>query len=113
MEINSFENQKAFNDDRINTSLILETPVSKEIRILLKTGQIMKEHKAPYPIVIHILHGEVQFGVQGDTHSLIKGDIISLESNVPHDLKALQDSAVRLTLSKMDTAERVSKVAGS
>ncbi|MGJ8685156.1 MAG: cupin domain-containing protein [Nonlabens sp.] len=110
MKIESFHNDLNYNDDRIVTKVLLETSFSKEIRILLKQGQLMKEHKAPFPIIVHILEGKIDFGVEGGIHSLKKGDIITLDALVPHDLKALEDSVVRLTLSKLDQADRVEQV---
>ncbi|MDF1698103.1 MAG: cupin domain-containing protein [Saprospiraceae bacterium] len=110
MEKKSFTESANFNEDKIVTNVILETSFSKEIRILLKQGQIMKEHKAPFPIVVHILEGKIDFGVEGVSHTLKKGDIITLDGHVPHDLTAMHDSIVRLTLSKLDSAERLEKV---
>ena len=107
MKIDSFNEQIDFNDSRIVTKVILESTFSKEIRILFKKGQLMKEHKAPYPITVHILEGSIDFGVQGETHTMHKGAIIALEGNIPHDLTAKEDSIVRLTLSKLDTVARV------
>lgn len=91
--------------------LILETPFSKEIRITLKEGQLMKEHKTLFPIVVEIVEGEIDFGVNGKIHSVVKGELLTLEGNIPHDLLAKKDSIVRLTLSKFDTVERVQEVA--
>lgn len=108
--MNSFNEQLDYNDSRVVTRVILETSFSKEIRILMKSGQIMKEHKAPFPIIVHILEGEIDFGVNGEISLLKKGAILTLEGNVPHDLKAREDSIVRLTLSKLDSASRVEKV---
>ncbi|MEX1000704.1 MAG: cupin domain-containing protein [Crocinitomicaceae bacterium] len=110
MNIASFNKELEFDESRIKTKVLIETSFSKEIRILLKDGQLMKEHKAPYPILIHVLEGKIDLGVQGTTHSMKSGDIISLEANVPHDLNAKKDSIIRLTLSKLDKAERVKKV---
>lgn len=106
----SFNENLDYNDNKIVTKVILESSFSKEIRILMKTGQTMKEHKAPFPIIVHILDGEIDFGVEGKTHTLKKGAILTLEGNIPHDLKANEDSIVRLTLSKLDKASRVEKV---
>jgi len=110
MKIDSFNDDVVFNDT-ITTKVILETPFSKEIRILLKCGQIMKEHKAPFPIIVHVLEGELDFGVLGEVNRLQKGAIIALEENIAHDLKALKDSVVRLSLSKGDNVARVEKAA--
>ena len=57
--------------------MILETSFSKEIRILLKNGQTMKEHKAPFPIGVHILEGTIDFGIKGEIKSL-KKEMLSL-----------------------------------
>lgn len=110
MKIASFGRDIIFNDNKIATQIILETTFSKEIQILLKQGQLMKEHKAPSPIIVHILEGKIDFGVTGTVHNLIKNDIITLETDVPHDLTAIEDSVVRLTLSKKDNIERVQEV---
>ena len=111
MNIKSFNENIEYSDNRIVTKVILETSFSKEIRILLKNGQTMKEHKAPYPIIVHILEGKIDFGIGDEIKLLQAGDIITLESNVYHDLTAKKDSIVRLTLSKLDDVSRVKKVA--
>lgn len=110
MKITSFNDSLTFNDERVNTAVLLESSFSKEIGIAMKKGQVMKEHKTPFPIVVHLLEGKIDFGVQGSVHSIGKGEILALDGNVPHDLVALEDSIVRLTLSKLDKVERVEKV---
>lgn len=110
MKIESFNKDIGYNDDRIVTKVILESSFSREIRILLKREQIMKEHKAPFPIIVHVLEGEIEFGAQEDVHFLKKGAIISLQENSTHNLKARKDSIVRLTLLKLDKPERLDKV---
>ena len=109
MKIESFNDDVVYSD-KISTKVILETSFSKEIRIVFKSGQIMKEHKAPFPIIVHVLEGTIDFGVLGEIKKLQKGAIITLEENIPHDLTALEDSIVRLSLSKLDNASRVEKV---
>lgn len=77
----------------------------------MRKGHVMKEHKTPYPIVVGIFEGHIDFGVKGESYDLKKGDLVHLEGGVPHDLKAEQDSIIRLTLTKADTTERVKGVA--
>ena len=111
MNTKSFNQNLDFNEDRIVTQVILETSFSKEIRILLKSGQTMKEHQAPFPIIVHVLEGKIDFGIEGKTMPLEKGDIITLEGGISHDLTAKEDSMVRLSLSKHDDVSRVNKAA--
>lgn len=105
MKIASFFNNLKYNDDRITTNVVLESSFTKEIRILLKESQVMREHQAPFPIIVHIIEGSIDFGVSGQVKLLEEGSIIALEANVPHNLKANQDSIVRLTLSKSDKVD--------
>ena len=111
MKIASLRSELNYNEDKVAVTVMMETESSKEIRILFRKGQIMKEHKAGFPITVEIHEGAIEFGVTGEKLSLTAGDLISLEANVPHDLLAQEDSIVRLTLSKFDKFERVQKVA--
>ncbi|MFV0571251.1 MAG: cupin domain-containing protein [Xanthomarina gelatinilytica] len=98
------------NGPKPNIEVLFETDFTKEIRIAFKKGQQMKEHKTPYPIVVEIFEGHIEFGVQGKKHTLQKGALIALDGGVPHDLTAIENSIVRLTLSTSDKVERVQKV---
>jgi quercetin dioxygenase-like cupin family protein len=109
MEVNSFYEDLQFGE-KVSTRIILESPFSKEIRILLKEGQMMKEHKSKFPIVVQVLEGEIDFGVEGATQNFKSGGILALEGNIPHDLTAIKDSVIRLSLSKSDQMERVENV---
>ena len=110
MKTASLRSDLNYNEDKVAVTVMMETESSKEIRILFRKGQTMKEHKAGFPITVEVHEGTIEFGVQGDKMVLYAGDLISLEANVPHDLLAEEDSIVRLTLSKFDTIERVKKV---
>ncbi|NGY38782.1 cupin [Flavobacterium sp. XN-5] len=104
-----FENLE-FNETKVAVSVLLKTSNSSEVRILLKKDQVMKEHQAPFPIVIEVFDGAIQFGVNGENQTLNRGDIISLDASVPHDLKGISDSIIRLTIHKNDTIERINSI---
>lgn len=110
MKTASIYQNLSFNDHKPIINVLLETSFTKEIRIAMKKGTAMKAHKTAFPIVIELVDGTIDFGVQSDILSLKKGDLIALDANVVHDLKALEDTIIRLTLTKYDDADRVRNV---
>ncbi|GGG15072.1 cupin [Dokdonia pacifica] len=113
MKIASLTKDLIYKDNKPSIQVLLETETSKEIRIAFKKGQHMKEHKTPFPIVVEVFEGEINFGVKGIQHLLSKGNLIALKGNIPHDLTATEDSIVRLSLNLKDSITRVQEVANS
>ncbi|KYJ87717.1 cupin domain-containing protein [Sulfurovum riftiae] len=110
MQTESFLKNLAFSDKSVVITPMLESDFGKEIRIAFKKGQVMKEHKTKFPIAVMTLRGSIEFDVGEKTFILNEGDIITLEGNVLHELKALEESVVRLSLHKGDTVARVQGV---
>ncbi|MDH3322550.1 MAG: AraC family ligand binding domain-containing protein [Flavobacteriaceae bacterium] len=111
MKSSSLLNQIIYKGDKPAISVLFETESTKEIRIAMKKDHQMKEHQTPFPIVVEVFEGTVDFGVESELHHLKRGDILALEGGVPHDLLAKSDCIIRLTLSKSDSVKRVEKVA--
>ena len=111
MKIASIYENLEFNENKPAVKLILETDFTKEIRILMRENQEMKEHQTPFPIVVELLEGEIIFGVEGQNYEVKKGDLLTLSGGVPHNLIAKKESVIRLTLSKLDSSKRVEGVA--
>lgn len=110
MKANNILQGIEYNEKKPEITVLFETDFTKEIRIAMHKDNVMKEHKTSFPIIVHVIDGNIEFGVNLQVKNLIKGDLIALEANVPHDLKALENSIIRLTLTKQDNSERVSKV---
>ena len=110
MKIASLTANLFFNVEKPSINILIETETSKEIRIALRKGQQMKEHKTPFPIVVFVFKGTIDFGVKGVKHTLDAGSLIALEGGVPHDLTASEDSIIRLSLSKKDSVKRVREI---
>ncbi|AUC85694.1 cupin [Polaribacter sp. ALD11] len=99
-----------YTKDKPEITLLMETNSTKEIRIVMRKSQEMKEHSAPKPIVVEIFEGEILFGVNNKELQLKKGDLIALDANVPHNLFCEKDAIVRLTIAKADSINRVNNV---
>ena len=94
----------------VTIAKLFDGPNSKEIRINLEKGAQMKEHKAPGAIMVQVLSGRIEFSVGDENVILGALDMIMLEPNVLHALTALENSIVRLSLSKNDDVSRVFRV---
>ena len=77
----------------------------------MQKGQKMKAHQTPFPIMVQVLRGTIDFGFNGVVQELTEGDIITLDGGISRDLVALKENVIRLTLSKSDKAKRVVDVA--
>lgn len=111
MEKSSFFNGVVFDSSKPMVTKILESDFTKEIRIALAKGVEMKEHQTPYPIVVHVLKGAIDFGCGDDHTTLLEGEMVSLVGSIPHNLVAKEDAIVRLSLSMLDDEHRVEEVA--
>jgi quercetin dioxygenase-like cupin family protein len=73
----------------------------KALRVVLMPlgkGTKISEHQAPGPLTFHVLTGSVTFRAGARVESLGSGELIVLESTVPHEVEALDESACLLTL---------------
>ena len=91
-------------------TVLLKTNSTKEVRIVMKKGQFMKEHTAPFPIIIELFEGAIDFGIKGKKQTLKKGDVIALDANIPHDLACISDCIIRLSISVLDGVERIKNI---
>lgn len=94
----------------VKVNVLAQNNASKEIQIAMGEGGEMKEHKAPFAISVQVLSGYIHFEVEKEIFELKALDMISLEANIPHSLKALKDSIVRLSLAHGDSVQRVNAV---
>ena len=106
----SFFTDLEFSDKSVVITPMLDSNFGKEIRIAFQEGQVMKEHKTKFPITVMTLRGSIEFGVGKEMFILNEGDVIALEGDVMHELKATQESVVRLSLHKSDSVDRVKGV---
>lgn len=108
-KFNIYENIK-YSQEKVQITSMFESDFTKEIRIVFTKNQIMKDHKTNFPITVEVFEGQIDFGIDEKIYKLVKGAIISLEAGIVHNLKANEDSIVRLSLSKNDSFARVKGV---
>jgi quercetin dioxygenase-like cupin family protein len=80
------------------------------IRMVVHKGHEIAEHQVEGPITIACLTGRIAFRSRGQTHELTSGQWLFLLGSEPHSLRAIEDSALLLTI-LFPTAEKGSRSA--
>ena len=71
--------------------------------ILLKATARLEEHHAGARISIQTVHGHTRVHLKDRTIELPAGSLLALERDVAHDLEAVEESAVLLTIAWQGT----------
>jgi quercetin dioxygenase-like cupin family protein len=72
-----------------------------ELRVVLEAlreGAGMAEHRAPGPITVQVLEGEIRFRMGETVRTLRRGELLILPASRPHAVEAGRDSAFLLTI---------------
>lgn len=80
------------------TVILLKTDSLRVIFRSFSEGASLPTHKAPGPITVHVLDGQIEFTAGTQTTPVRKGEVLALESGVPHSVKALSNSAILITV---------------
>ncbi|MGI9209947.1 MAG: cupin [Rhodococcus sp. (in: high G+C Gram-positive bacteria)] len=68
------------------------------IRISFTAGQTMADHQAMFPIVVQTVVGDISFGTEEQTVSLVPGTAVHVDAGIVHRIYANIDSVVMLTI---------------
>jgi len=68
------------------------------VLIVMKPATRVEEHHAGARISVHALSGHVRLHLGEEIIDLHAGHLLALEKDVPHDLEAVEESAVLLTI---------------
>lgn len=85
-------------------SVVSRTIVTKETGTVtlfaFDKGQGLSEHTTPYDALIHVLDGEVEVTISGNSSRVKTGEIIIMPANEPHALKAVDRFKMLLIMIK-------------
>jgi quercetin dioxygenase-like cupin family protein len=80
------------------TTALFKGPYLEVMRMVLPAGKKIAQHRVSGPITIHCLEGEVEVGVESERRILRQGDLLYLAGNVPHDMIALSNASLLVTV---------------
>lgn len=74
---------------------------------VLRGGEELAEHRAPGPITVQVLEGEIRFHTGEDTFRVREGEVLALPAGRPHSVEAVRDSAFLITIAPAERKEGV------
>ena len=81
-----------------NSVTILKEPGLRLVVIALRAGTSIKEHVAPGRITIQTIAGHTRVGLAETEIDLPRGHLVTLEPARAHDVYAVEESAILLTI---------------
>lgn len=95
-QVESIHREGRAGQDR--TVILLKTDSLRLIFRSFSEGASLPTHKAPGPITVQVLDGHIEFTAGTQTTPVRKGEVLALDSGVPHSVKALSNSAILITV---------------
>lgn len=96
--INQIKSEKTWKDSDHNSITIFKSENMRIVLMGMHKDFILKEHSATPEISIQVLEGEILFSTDKDETRLSKGEMVSLQTKIPHEIKANKESFMLLTL---------------
>lgn len=90
---------------RVTPHRLLEAPEVRVVHIALDDGQGLTEHLSPFPILVQVVSGSVDFEVNGQTHRMETGGLIHLPAKLLHAVTAIGQARIQITLIKGSVAQ--------
>jgi len=104
-EIAELHKEEAWGRTGRNSKTLAKQPDFRIVLIALKRGRHLEEHSADARISIYALSGHVKLQLPERAVDLPAGHLLVLDRALEHDLEALEESAILLTISWPHAAE--------
>lgn len=77
-------------------------PDLRVVLVVMKQGGRLEKHRTEGRISVHTLDGRIRFSTAERSAELGRGQVLTLEHDVPHDVEGIVDSAFLLTIAWPD-----------
>ena len=91
---------------RVTPHRLLDAPDVRVVHIALDDGQELTEHLSPFPILVQVVSGSVDFEVNGETHRMDTGGLIHLPAKLLHAVTAIGQARIQIILLKGSVAQK-------
>lgn len=84
-------------DEGLGHTTVLTHPDMRVVVLTFAAGHVLKEHAAPFPLLMQALDGELLVRAGGQENRLIPGMLLRFDPKLPHEVEAIVPSRLMLT----------------
>ena len=99
-EVNHLKREPEWISGSRNSVTLVKTANLSIVLTALHKNATLCGHEVGGPITLQVLSGTIDFGVSGQPQTLEAGKVIALDKAIPHEIRALEDSELLLTIAK-------------
>lgn len=82
--------------------VLVNNPLLRVVDFAFDAGQLLTEHSSPRAVVVTLLDGTMDFDLEGETHSLVAGDVLYMAPGATHALRATTACHLQLVMVDVD-----------
>lgn len=96
----SFDKSISYADKAIVSKIVVKNEMGDISLFAFDKGEGLSEHTAPFDAVVYIVSGKAEIIINGNSNMLEGGETIVMPANTPHELKAIEQFKMVLTMIK-------------
>jgi len=96
-EVDRLHRERTWNTGH-NARTLIKYDDLRVVLMVLQAGSRIPDHKANGRISVQVLSGHIRLNASGRAFDLRPGSLLALDERAPHDLEAMDESAVLLTI---------------
>jgi uncharacterized protein (DUF2249 family)/quercetin dioxygenase-like cupin family protein len=83
-----------FNDERFLPKVLMNEPGYRMVLLSMRAGQCIPEHATQGIVTVHAILGHITFYTPCLPYELYGGEVVCIESGMPHRIEAHEDSSL-------------------
>ena len=88
----------SFRNEGPSVHIVSDEPGTRLVLLSLKAGQHLKEHQTKSVLFVQAIQGRATFSASGKSVELEAGKIVRVDAALPHQVTALTDAVLLLTM---------------
>lgn len=101
----NLDNEIQYSKNSVVSKTLIDKGIGNITLFSFDAGQGLSEHTSPFDAVVHIIDGEAQITINGNSQTVKNGEMIIMPANVPHALHANIPYKMLLTMIRKKVEE--------